>query len=259
MSTTELKPEDLLVQSWIPTYRSRIRVLQNDLARVRSMLFVLQHVAEFPFNLFGEHSGPFWSLVRRSLETSVIVGLWRVVFDTDGASLTLRQLKTQVISNAIDDAARRRIASELRGTRASARTRQIERKLSVLRHKHFAHLDAATATSPLIETPESQITFDELRELATAADALINAIGMGTTYMTLDIDYDETITVGNGQRIKPDIEALLDDMAARCEDLRLPENAPYEFRVYWQNRTPHERAAFNEYRKKSGLPEAAID
>jgi hypothetical protein len=41
--------------------------------------------------------------------------------------------------------------------------------------------------------------------------------------------------------------------------LRMPEVKPYEFQFYWKPRTPSQRAAFNEYRKKFGLPEVATD
>lgn len=81
---------------------------------------------------------------------------------------------------------------------------------------------------------------------------------MNTYYMTLFSDYDPAVTRG-GQRIKPDVESLFDEMVARSEDLRMPEVKPYHFQFYWKHRTPRQRAAFNEYRKKFGLPEVATE
>jgi hypothetical protein len=181
----DVKPEELLVEAWIPTYKTRIRVLHNQLVQIRSMLFILEHIARFPFDLFGEYPGPFWYLVRQSLETSVVVGLWRILLDTDDKALTLRKLRNQVMSNAVDEAARRRIADELRSHDVDTRIKQIECKINRLRHRHFAHLEPAEATGSTVKPEGSPLTFEELRELATAAHDLINVIGMNTYYMTL--------------------------------------------------------------------------
>jgi|ERR1039457_387344 hypothetical protein len=251
------KPEDLLIEAWIPTYKAQIGVLHNHLARIRSTIFILEYVARFPFDLFNEHPGPFWKLVRESLETTVVVGLWRILFDIDKKSLTLRRLRNQVISNALDESSLL-IKTELRTRDVNTRIRHIESKVCNLRHKHFAHLDAASILNSNVNAGHSTVTFEELRELATTAHDLINTISMGTYYMTLFPDYDPTITIG-GQPIKPDVELLFDDMVARSEDLRLPEALPYEFPFYWKNKTPMQRTAFNEYRKKFGFPEVATD
>ena len=157
------------------------------------------------------------------------------------------------MSNAIDEAARRCIADELRLHDVDTRIKQFEHKISRLRHRYFAHLEATEAIAE-----DSPLTFEDLRELATAAHDLINIIGMNTYYMTLFSDYDPAVTRG-GQRIKPDIESLFDEMVARSEDLRMPEVKPYNFQFYWKHRTPRQRAAFNEYRKKFGLPEVATE
>ena len=88
VNAMEVKPEELLVEAWIPTYKRQIRILHSQLVQIRSMLFILDHIARFPFDLFCEHRGPFWYLVRQSLETSVVVGLWRILLDTDDKALT---------------------------------------------------------------------------------------------------------------------------------------------------------------------------
>jgi len=74
----------------------------------------------------------------------------------------------------------------------------------------------------------------------------------------LFFDYDPAVQRG-GQRITPDVESLFDEIVARSADLRMPEVKPYEFQFYWKHRTPRQRASFNEYRKKFGLPEVATD
>ncbi len=55
------------------------------------------------------------------------------------------------------------------------------------------------------------------------------------------------------------MESLFDEMVARSEDLRMPEVKPYHFQFYWKHRTPRQRVAFNEYRKKFGLPEVVTE
>lgn len=254
----ELNPEDVLEAAWIPTYKRQISILHNHLARVRSTLFILERVAEFPFDLFAKHPGPFWTLVRQSLETTVVIGLWRILLDTDGESLTLRQLKNRVMAKAVDDQARELVANRLRSSAAEKRIGQIEGKVAELRHKHLAHLDLAEATGESGQATSPKVFIAELRELAAAAHDLINAIGIGTYYMTLYPDYDPSVTRGD-QRIVADVEAILDEMVRRCDAIRMPEEKPYEFRFYWEQRTPRQREAYNAYRKKLGLAEVSQD
>ncbi len=46
-----VKPEEVLVEAWIPTYKTGIRILHNPLVQIRSMLFILEHIAQFPFSI----------------------------------------------------------------------------------------------------------------------------------------------------------------------------------------------------------------
>jgi len=253
----ELRPEDLLSETWVPEYKRRITVLHNQLAQIRSTHFVLEQIARFPFDIFNEHPGPFWGIVRRSLETAVVIGLWRVLLDTDGDSLTLRQLKNQVMVNARDAGARARLADELRTRHVNTGITDAEAKLARLRHKYFAHLDAVLATGPVVVASATHLSFLELNEVVEAAAKLLNAIGMGTYYMTLYPDYDPTVTRGD-ERIVPDVELILNGLAERSSDLRLPESKPYEFTFYWKNRTSEQRQAFNAYRKKFNLSEISL-
>jgi len=217
----------------------------------------LRQIVEFPFSLFGERPGPFWTLVRESLETSVIVGLWRILFDTDGDALTLRQLKNQVRVHAVDDSARRAIADRLRERAVGTRIAEIEEKVTYLRHNHFAHLDAKAVTGQAPE-PHQRVTFEELDGLAEAAHDLINSIGMRTYYMTLFPDYDPTVTRG-GRHEPSDVETLLDDMVKRSDVIHLPETKPYEFPFFWKHRSTRERQQYNRYRRKFGLLEMPED
>ncbi len=132
----------------------------------------------------------------------VVVGLWGILLDTDDKALTLRKLRNQVMSKAFDETARRRIADELRSHDVDTRIKQIERKISRLRHQHFAHIEATEATGSTVNPEDSPLTFEELRELATAAHDLINVIGMNTYYMTLFSVLLETQNAAPASRIQ---------------------------------------------------------
>jgi hypothetical protein len=250
------KPEDLLVEDWIPTYKEQINVLHAQLVDIRSMLFILERIAKFPFHMFGEHHGPFWPLIRQSLETSIIVGLWRILIDDDSGALTLRRLRNGVILNAIDDTARKHLRKQLRSEEAQLKI--AGEKIHKLRQRYFAHLDESFATGASEEARLARLTFDELQGLALEANRIINALGMGTEYMTIQPQYDPRMTQF-GKPVISDIERILDDMASRCDRLRMPESRPEFFSSYWKHRSNADRAAFNVYRMKFGLPEIPTD
>ena len=79
--------------AWLPTYEKEVRIIGLQLTELYGNIFILERIEAFPFNLLKIKSQPFWWAVRRALCFESIMIVWRIAVDTDGKTLTLRQLK----------------------------------------------------------------------------------------------------------------------------------------------------------------------
>src|SRR5437867_9453075 len=101
MNLVDRKPEDVLDPTYFPEYAQEIVALHNQIAGLRTNLFVLDHLAHFPFGLFAPNQTMFWAVVIRNLYFSSLASAWAVAFDTDARSLTVSGFKNAVLPHIV--------------------------------------------------------------------------------------------------------------------------------------------------------------
>jgi len=246
--------KEFFEDDWVDIYKKRMSALHLQMSEIRTTFFLYEKIVKFPFHLFGRYHGYFWVLTRKSMFVAIIVGLWRLLYDDDPDSLTAIRMKNEVMRRAKNQEAKDRIAKVLRDANVTGRLASIKEEIRRIRHKHFAHLDAAYVDNPPHESPQG-VTLKEVSDILDAAEQTLNTIGLDTQYMFLPADYARNVRHPQGVDSRPDIEKILDALVQSCPDLYLPENKPYEFKFYWKNRNPDERRVYNHYRRKFGLRE----
>jgi hypothetical protein len=249
-----LDPKEVFEEDWVDTYKKRISALHLQMSEIRSTFFLYEKIVKFPFHLFLQYPGHFWTLTRKSMFVAVIVGLWRLLYDDDPNSLTVVKMRNEVMKRARDQTAKDEIAVILRRANVKDRLASIKDEIQRMRHNHFAHLDAVNVDNPTAQASQG-VTLKEISDLLDAAEDVLNAIGLDTQYMFLPTDYEPTVRQPQGIDPRPDIERVLDEMVRSCPGFHLPETKPYEFKFYWKHRNPVERRVFNQYRRKFGMPE----
>lgn len=253
----ELKAKEVLDSNWVCEYEKRIAILSQQLTEIRTTLFILKRIAQFPFHLFGEYNGPFWDIVIRSTTIAIIVGVYRIVYDKRSEVLTVDSLRKQVMEHLKKSEAKEkdRIERSLKEKNVEDRQNTIKKRINCLRNQFYGHLNADVACGVREPMAQPSVLLSELEDITEAVHELINAVGFETYYETIHPDYDPNVHPSRSADPKSDIERILDDMVLRCEDFRLPEEKPYEFTFYWKHLSSDERHCYNYYRRKFDLPE----
>ena len=254
----ELDPEKVLEKDWVEIYKNRMNALHAHMSEIWTTFFLYEKIVDFPFHLFAEHHGFFWTLTRKSMFVSIIIGLWKILYDDDSKSLTIIKMRNEVMKRAINKMAKNEISELLRQANVKERLANIKNEIQRIRHKHFAHLDIINIDKPSSQQPKG-ILLKEILDLLNAAGDVINAIGLGTQYEFLPGEYHPAVHQPIGVDSRPDIEIMLDEMVQSCSDFHLPEEKPYEFQHYWKNLNFKEQRVFNQYRRKFGMQEIDIE
>lgn len=246
-ATTALDPD------WVPEYEKQRDLLWRELVELRSLVFVLERVAEFPFHLFSDIGrGPFWGLVIRSMETTLVVGLWRIIYDTDPNVLTIRKFRRDIMRHATPTS-KQAIADKLREDGFMKRLGKAEEGVKHLRHKFYAHLDRSRLTNDQDVSPI--LARSDVRMVLDSADKVFNSLAFEKQYLTSLYYRDSPLILSSTNDTPPDIERILDGIALGCPDLHMPEEDPDLFPHYWKSRSESDQALFNLYRRKFGLSE----
>ena len=91
MDFNEIHPNELINLDWFDNYQKEITALWWQLVQLNNNLFIMEHIAAFPFGLLTGRT-PFWLFVYGGLFEVNIMIVWRLV-DPKENTLTLISLK----------------------------------------------------------------------------------------------------------------------------------------------------------------------
>jgi hypothetical protein len=253
MSENPLRAADVLNPNWLPEYEKQRDALSIQLRELNTMLFILEKIELFPFWLFTPHTRDyvFWRTIRFSLIETTIMIASRAILETDKDSLTLKNYKSEIVRNTVDDTAKQAVKDLLRSVNFDKRIAEIEAKIRDIRNNFLAHFDKIQNTLEPEKRTVADITYGEMKELLAAAFDLFNILSFETYFVPWLMDYGDQVR--NAQQT--DIERLLDYVAKSSHLLKLPERDP----EVWQRRrlklNTEEIKQINYYRTRAGLTE----
>jgi hypothetical protein len=250
----DVKPVAVLAPGFLPAYERDITALHLQLSSLRTNLFVLEHLVAFPFGILAPGQATFWTVVVRNLYFSSLATAWGLAFDTDDRSLTVVRFRNAVLPKITDARVAKAVKERLAAIDFDAVRDRLRPRLDLLRHKVIAHLDRELLSQVHgVPAKVPGVALSELKDLCQVLDGVINALGFGTHYSTLPIDYDATVTHPPGVDPRPDVERILDDLARHSEYLNMPERQPQEWPFLCIALSDDDLAAINRYRSKFGL------
>jgi hypothetical protein len=85
MNFNEMQPDELFLSSYLNEYKNNIEAVWWQLVRLNSNVFVLDKIAAFRFDLFGDYSRNFWELSRQALFEASVMAIFRRQFRSYGA------------------------------------------------------------------------------------------------------------------------------------------------------------------------------
>jgi hypothetical protein len=257
MRFEEMQPEDLIKPLWLDSYKKQTEAIWWQLVQLNSNVFVLEKLAEFPFDLFVYPPSPMWQLAYDALfETSVMI-VWRVGVDKDAKVLTIPKLVSQVKDNLRQGTYRYELEDALHAMKFDEAIAKLERPIMLLRQNRLAHFNTKWNLEPSPDQiNQSRLQLSHLKEAAHTLNSLFNFVCFGHEYALLPDPYSPDVYHAPDADARSDVEKLLDLVARNSVLLNVPERQP-DLWPHWRGGLSREElGVLNKYRAKFGLPKA---
>jgi hypothetical protein len=100
---------ELIAEPAREAYQRDLDHLWYESVRLHANLHLLDEIARFRFDLFGEVDNLCWKLIINSLYDSTVLGIWKLVCDGRGDTHTISTIKKWIEEHGRDKSARRRL------------------------------------------------------------------------------------------------------------------------------------------------------
>ena len=270
MNLQSMQPEQIIEPSYLPVYKQEIDILFKYLSRLNAEVFLLDKMANFPFDIFPPSEGAFWRLVGDALfETSIMI-IWRVWIDTRHDGLTIGQLKNSLITKYL----KRKYLDDFENTlktekvekrlKRFKKSRKFESRIKNIRHGYIAHLDLKKYISPTSEDKKLRlIDMSELRECVRLLNSyfLFLCFGKPKWYLISGYYFEGCLLPDAAKSSADvggpsDVELLLDGLARQNKELNMPEQNPELWPIRRKALEPRDLKVINSYRERFGMPPA---
>jgi hypothetical protein len=246
--------EEVLTPIGLDEYNQVMDAFHTSLYRLRTSLFIVDQIEEFPFDLFTTTDDRiFLSHVVMVFMDDALMTVYKLVVD-DKYSYTVQQLKNKIveIGGFIREEYRKSFLDHIEALYFEQKTKQVRSLVNALRNDRVGHSTRdwvlGKSTIPLLE-------LTKFRDLIKATQELFNALCFTTDRRLLPVSYDPTVTHPHGADARPDIEKYLDSIAKDSYILNMPEDErfPGDWIEERKRLTPEQIEQINYYRLKFNL------
>jgi len=246
---SRLDPKEVIKPRRWDEYEQGLRWIWAELVRLNTSQFILKRIGPFHNVLmFGPDDGLFIPHVITALYDLCLLGVTKLATDKGKNRHTLPNFKNRVLREFMKDAYRQSFQQQLALVRFDKRTQELLDSARMIRNNFVAHLNAEALLRP---SQHPRIDPDQdLPVMCEALNSLFETLCFHHTYRLLPMAYDLPDR-------KPDVERILDLIAAESSFVNLPETRPRVFQRRRKHMAEDGRLEImNEYRRRLGLAEA---
>lgn len=234
-----------------PDFQKLYHAMWDQLVYLRTSLFLLRELAEFPLHRFAAPDDQwFFTIVRRSLLESVVLTITKLTTDQGNGVLTLMRCR-----NLVQDMLREELVpkfrEDLKNTGFNKFTETLAGRARDLRDGRVAHLLQAEVTN----ASAIRLTLPELERLVNDTERLFQPLLFGGEATFLPLPYDRDVREANPPRVT-DVEKILNAFARQSHVLNYPEQVADLWPRLRNDWPVAELEQFNRWRVRAGLPEA---
>jgi hypothetical protein len=243
---TKKEAAEFLKAEELEKHSAAMRYFHDKLSDLHHYVFFVDHIVDFPFDLFIMPGGDLFLLfVLHNFLQMAVLQITKLTTDLGGDARTLN-----FMDSAVKDEYQADYREVLKKAKFKPRIESLIKMAKHLRDRQIAH-----AVAPNPGDQAHALTFDEIKEIVRELSNLFEVASFSTEYRYLIMAYDPTVVHPVGTEPRPDIERILDSIARESSVLHLPERNPMAWPYMRQKWSPRKVEQFNRYRRKSRLPE----
>ncbi len=244
--------DSVLLPTFQDKYIAEMTALSKNVARLNVYTSLIQKFIDYRLDLFGGYGNRTWGVIACSLFESCILIIYKIVFDPNGDSVTLRQMKNSIYQNLKTDELKKEFSKKLKQIEFENEMCGFEKEVARLRHKIIAHLDRKElyTSIPTILKDFKEFT-DDLNRIIENIKDFSSALCLGYKLDLLPHDHMYAIY---GLVTDKEIETLLNSTLKSSPAINLPERDPEAWKIWKQRLSGEEIKIFNENRRRCSLP-----
>jgi hypothetical protein len=207
-------PEEILKPDSMERHKAEMAYFHNKLSELHHSALFIQHIVDFPFDLFVHPTEDFFlRMVLDNLAQVAILQLTKLTTDNGPDARTIKKFKN-FMDRAVKDEYRDDYRKLLGQARFEPRIDGLIDKAKGLRDMQIAHY---------VKDEMEAITFDEIKEIIREVTNLFEVASFDTEYRYLIFSYDSDVRSPGDIDARPDIERVLDGIARESPVLHEPE------------------------------------
>ncbi len=197
---TKKEAADFLKAEDLEKHSAAMRYFHDKLSELHQYVFFVDHVIDFPFDLFIMPGGDLFLLfVLHNFMQMAVLQITKLMTDSGGDAGTLRQFKN-FMGSAVKDEYQADYREVLKKAKFKPRIESLIKTAKHLRDRQIAH-----AVAPKPGDQACALTFDEIKEIVRELTNLFEVASFSTEYRYLIMSYDPTVVHPAGND-PPDIE-----------------------------------------------------
>jgi hypothetical protein len=240
-------PQSPIRQECWEAFSKEYAIVWDQLVYLRTSLYLLRKIAAFPIHRFVSFDEQwFFTIVRRALFETIVLGVTKLVTDQKGDLLTLRQWRNRVLS-MLRPEHETQFRTELKETTLEAAAEALANRARDLRDGKIAHLRLTDIRNGTV----ASLGLPDLDRLVDETERLFQPLLFGASASFLPPHYDPEVRAMNSLA-ETDIEQILKHFAERSYGLNEPEENPQAWPYLRQKMTPEQIQELNEWRSIIG-------
>lgn len=254
LSLNQLDSQIILESFFLKSYQETLDLIQRELLRLNSYLFVLEKVGNFQSDIIlGPQKQSFLSLVMISFTESSILLITKLVTDNSSDALSIKRFIDRISQN-VKEKYKETFFSLIKENKCNETLITLKKQAKEfkdIRDNLIAHL--LIDQSFHLKYSTNKVSLEKLKEITSKINKLFDLLCFNCEYMLLPIDYDPRVQHPVGSDARSDIEYILDLIIQDSYLYKMPESQ------YWNRKkeglSPDILKIINEYRRKFGKPE----
>ncbi len=242
----------ILKSSWFDKNEKNLNLLEQQIYRLNSNVFILDNIFKFPFEFVFSDYPIFWGLTVGSLFETTILTIWKVVADGDieKGYTTIQKVKRDVAKNLCDINYRKRFKEICVNSDFDKVASDLRKRVTKFRDNCAENFNFKLkgSISDLDIKCKSKLFLD-IKEFKEEVNILYRVLCFDKPKKMIPSEYD----ISSDLKKQPDIIQLLDDIMIKSVWLNQPERNADSWSAFRKQKSQRELVILNRYRAKFGL------
>jgi hypothetical protein len=254
INLSALNYNEILKPSFLKPYEEALDIINLELFRLNSYLFILGKVINFPTDFLSPDRQSFFTLINIAFTESSLLIISKLITDEVNDALLIKRFKDNVCQN-VKEKYKEYFYSLLKENSFDNTIKRLKKQtkdIKNVRNNIIAHL----LVTPNLQLKDytNKFSWQKINQITDDINKLFKLLCFDCEHSLLPIDYDPKVQHPAGFDSRSDIEYFLDLIIQDSYLYKMPDESQY-WNIEKEDLSPDILKIINEYRRKFGKSE----